>query len=265
MTTPKKTVRRFPLDPDEVPRTVVMFGFDRVSGTHETKFHKHCKAQLLYSSYGVMKCEAAQGLWMVPPQTAVWIPPGTRHNVRSVETVSGYCLFLEPRSVPTMPKLCCTISVSSLLRELLARCAKIPVLYPVKGPEARLVSVILDELAIAPAEKLHLPMPITPSLRQIADKMMSAPANWSKVSQWAEDVGMSERSLNRHFRQEIGMSLGRWRQQLRIILALQMLSQGKSVKCIANDLGYEDASSFVTMFGKMTGTSPGRYMSHRIT
>jgi AraC-like DNA-binding protein len=265
VSTAKNDVNFHPPDPDDVPRIAVTIGFGRVSGRHETKFHQHRKAQLLYSSYGVMRCEAAQGLWLVPPQCAVWIPSGTRHNVKHVETVSGYCLFVEPDALPTMPKLCCTISISPLLRELLARCAGMPVLYPVKGPEARLVSIVLDELAIAPVEKLHLPMPTNPRLRRIAEMMMAEPSNWAKVSLWAENIGMSERSLNRHFRQEIGMSLGRWRQQLRIILGLQMLSQGESVKYIANKLGYEDASSFITMFGKVLGASPARYMTQRVS
>jgi AraC-like DNA-binding protein len=90
-------------------------------------------------------------------------------------------------------------------------------------------------------------------------------AVWAKVSRWVENIGMSERSLNRHFRQEIGMSLGRWRQQMRIILAIQMLSQKNSVKFIADELGYEDASSFVTMFRKLLGTSPARYMAQRVS
>jgi AraC-like DNA-binding protein len=100
----------------------------------------------------------------------------------------------------------------------------LPILYPLKGREGRLVSIVLDELSIAPVEKLHLPMPTDLRLRRIADMMMADPSNWAKVSRWAENIGMSERSLNRHFRQEIGMSLGRWRQQMRIILAIQTLS-----------------------------------------
>jgi AraC-like DNA-binding protein len=52
---------------------------------------------------------------------------------------------------------------------------------------------------------------------------------------------------------------------MRIILAIQMLSQKKSVKFIADELGYEDASSFVTMFRKILGTSPARYMTQRVS
>jgi len=41
------------------------------------------------------------------------------------------------------------------------------------------------------------------------------------------------------------------------------MSTGTSIQSVALDLGYESAGSFVTMFRKVFGTSPGRYMSER--
>jgi AraC-like DNA-binding protein len=75
---------------------------------------------------------------------------------------------------------------------------------------------------------------------------------------------MSERSLARLIVAETGMSFGRWRQQLNIILALQWMAKSTSVQQVASDLGYESVGSFVTMFRKALGTSPGRYMSGRL-
>jgi AraC-like DNA-binding protein len=48
-----------------------------------------------------------------------------------------------------------------------------------------------------------------------------------------------------------------------VILALRRLTAGESVQAVALDLGYESASSFVTMFRKMVGTPPGRYLSEQ--
>jgi AraC-like DNA-binding protein len=60
------------------------------------------------------------------------------------------------------------------------------------------------------------------------------------------------------------MSFGRWRRQLHIILALRQLSAGQTVQAVAMDLGYESASSFVTMFRKMVGKPPSRYLLERL-
>jgi AraC-like DNA-binding protein len=48
-----------------------------------------------------------------------------------------------------------------------------------------------------------------------------------------------------------------------VILAIQSMARGASVKSVANELGYENASSFVTMFRKALGQSPARYMAAR--
>ncbi|MHC5540538.1 helix-turn-helix domain-containing protein, partial [Singulisphaera rosea] len=90
------------------------------------------------------------------------------------------------------------------------------------------------------------------------------PSDRASVQEWAERTGVSERTLSRLVRQETGMSFGRWRQQLHIILALQSLSRGASVQSVATDLGYENASSFVVMFRKALGSSPARYMTRKL-
>lgn len=263
---PKYTPDAEFVDPDSVPRPIFAVGADTVTGPGgmEIGSHRHRKAQLLYVARGVLKCEISRGLWIVPPQCAVWIPCGFLHRVKGVGTIEVYCLFVKPASAPTMPDTCCTVSVSPLLRELLLRCSGFPALYPIRGAESHLVTVLLDELAAAPVEKLHLPMPSDGDLRRIADRMTADPSDRATVDEWAKRIGVSERTLRRLVVQETGMSFSRWRQQLHIILALQWLSQGASVQSVATDLGYESASSFVVMFRKALGTSPARYMAQRL-
>ncbi|AGA31500.1 AraC family transcriptional regulator [Singulisphaera acidiphila] len=253
-------------DPDRMSRPVMAGRTDFVTGPSGMALvdHHHRMAQMVYVARGVLTCEVSQGLWIVPPQCAVWIPGGTRHVVKGVGTIEVYSLFVDPASAPTMPDACCTVSVSSLLRELLLRFAGIPALYAVEGAESRLAMVLLDELAAAPIEKLHLPMPSDDRLRKIADAMAANPSDRASVQEWAERIEVSERTLSRLVLQETGMSFGRWRQQLHISLALQWLSQGKPVQSVATDLGYESASSFVFMFRKVLGSSPARYMTQRL-
>jgi AraC-like DNA-binding protein len=60
------------------------------------------------------------------------------------------------------------------------------------------------------------------------------------------------------------MSFGRWRQQLSVVLAVKWLAAGASIQQVVADLGCESVPSFVTMFRKALGTSPGRYMAERL-
>ena len=56
------------------------------------------------------------------------------------------------------------------------------------------------------------------------------------------------------------MTFGKWRMQLHIITALQALSDGQSVQQVSALLGYESVSAFITMFKKVMGKSPTKYM-----
>ena len=80
---------------------------------------------------------------------------------------------------------------------------------------------------------------------------------------WAKRAGLSERTLARLISREIGMSFSRWRQQFSVVLAVKWLAGGASIQQVAADLGYQSVPSFVTMFRKALGTSPGRYMAER--
>ncbi|PDS35040.1 hypothetical protein CO665_27160 [Rhizobium anhuiense] len=57
----------------------------------------------------------------------------------------------------------------------------------------------------------------------------------------------------------------RWRQQLHLLVALSKLSDGVPVQQVAEVLGYESATSFITMFRKALGTTPSRYFDRTVT
>lgn len=249
---------------DRFPRAVVALHATRVTPEDwEHATHQHRRAQLLYTVRGIVNCEVEDGVWLVPPQCAVWVPGNLPHSARGSGTTECYCLFVDADAVAGLPQACCTITVSPLLRELLLKAVGLPELYALGSREERLIATLLDELVAAPVEDLHLPMPRDPRLRRLAELLLSMPSERIAKGEWAARIGMSERNMSRLLQQQIGMSFGRWRRQLHIILALQRLAQGESVQAVALELGYEDASGFVTMFRKALGKPPARYLAER--
>ena len=231
----------------------------------EMPTHQHQKAQLVLTLKGIVRCEADQGVWIVPPRCAVWVPGKVPHSVIIAGDVEAYCLFVKPDAAPALPRHCCTISISPLLERLLLHVTDMPVLYDVDGADGRIATVLLDQLSLAPVEKPKFPMPVDPKLRKIAASLMADPSDRATVDDWGRRMAVSSRTLTRTLQRETGMSFGRWRQQLHILIALQRLDQGKSVQTVAFDLGYEGASAFVTMFRKALGKPPARYLAaHRI-
>jgi AraC-like DNA-binding protein len=252
------------IDPDDVPRPVVAFGAAMAEvGKIELDLHRHMKGQVLLVQRGALSCEVEGGLWIVPPRSAVWIPGGALHAIKVTGVLEGFAAFIDPAVSRGLSQACCAVSVTPLLRELLARAAQLPALYEEGGANSRLVAVLLDEIAAAQIEDLHLPMPTDIRLRRIVDLMMASPADRGTLDVWAKQAGLSERTLARVISRETGMSFGRWRQQLGVMLAVKWLAGGASIQQVAADLGYESVPSFVTMFRKALGTSPGRYMAER--
>ncbi|MGM4894238.1 AraC family transcriptional regulator [Tardiphaga sp. 839_C3_N1_4] len=252
------------IEPDDVARPVVTYGVaSNKVGTIELDMHCHAKGQIMLVQRGALSCRVEGGLWIVPPRSAVWIPSGALHAIKATGSLEGYSAFVAADIDSRLPQRCCSVSVTPLLRELLFRAASLPLFYDEDGANSRLMAVLLDELAAATVEDLHLPMPADPRLRALVDLMMAAPAERSSLEGWAKRAGLSERTLVRLIGRETGMSFGRWRQQLGVMLAVQWLAGGASIQQVAADLGYESVPSFVTMFRKTLGTSPGRYMAER--
>jgi len=248
---------------ENVPRAIVSVGGYMVTKGMELPIHKHRKAELILTLRGIVRCEAEEGVWIVPPRCAVWIPENVPHSVTFAGNVEVYVLFVEPDAVPTLPMQCSTLSISPLLERLLLHTTQMPVLYDVDGADGRIAAVLLDQLAVAPVEKLNFPMPIDAKLRKIADAMMADPSDRATIDDWGRRMAVAPRTLTRALTRETGMSFGRWRQQLHILIALQRLNQGASVLAVALDLGYSDASAFVTMFRKALGKPPARYLAER--
>ena len=77
----------------------------------------------------------------------------------------------------------------------------------------------------------------------------------SSISQ----IGISRRSLERNFVLETGMSLGQWVRQWRLLAALRLLGEGQSVSEVAFILEFSSPSSFIALFRRELGTTPGAF------
>lgn len=252
------------IDPDVLPPPVVTMGF-AVTDVDKLEMdpHVHRRGQLMFVQRGALSCEIEGGLWIVPPGSALWIPGGVAHGIKATGMLEGCNAFIDPDVTKGLPQRCCAIAVTPLLREVLVRSAHLPAHYEQGGAADRLFGVLLDELASAPVETLHLPMPTDPRLWRMATSMLREPAARGTIASWAAQLGMSERTLCRTMRRQTGMSFGRWRQQLSIVRAVERLAGGASIQQVAGELGYDSVPSFTTMFTSRLGTSPRRYMAER--
>ncbi len=247
-----------PEDYQDVPRPIAAMAKNFPDGNRVAP-HRHRRAQLVFAAQGVMEVWTPQGSWVVPPNRAVWMPAETEHAIRSRGDVAMRTLYVRADIAASLPRQCCVVAVSPLLRELILRAVELPLLYDEAGPEARVMALILDEIRALPVLPLHLPWPGDARLKRLCAAIHEDPASERTLEEWAQGVGASSRTLARLFRKETGMSFGAWRQQVRLVDALGRLATGQKVTAVALDLGYQSPSAFTSMFRRALGRAPTRY------
>ncbi len=221
--------------------------------------HRHDAAQLIHAASGVMRVRTDEGVWVVPPARAVWVPAFTTHAIEMSGRVALRTIYLAPDFAPGELSRCCVVQVSPLLRAAILRMVELGDAYAGTGPEANVAAVIRDEIRVAPVAPLHLPMPSDGRALRAAEAFARDPADRRPRSEWARVAGASERTLERLFQRDVGMSFGRWQRQVRLLRALELLAAGRSVTSVAIDVGFETPSAFIAMFRAAMGSTPGRY------
>lgn len=247
-------------DPDRLDRPAVAFRVDFSDYEAEVPLHRHRQGQLVLALHGAVTCRTANRLWIIPPGCGVWVPGGVPHSNQVTANARLSYLFVEPGAA-ALPDECCTLSVSPMLREMVLRLADVRGSYALDDHVGRLVRVLLDELALMPKEGLALPVSSHPKIAVIAAALTAKPSDRRTLGEWAAHVAMSERSLKRLMVQETGLTFGRWRRQLHLVISLRELAGGATVQKVSSDLGYESATAFIVMFKKALGTTPTRYFA----
>lgn len=252
-------------DPDSTDCSAIARHLDFIDYAAEVPVHSHRKGQLIVALYGAVICYAQDNIWIVPPNCAVWIPGGIPHSAKATWNAHLNYLFIEPGAAD-LPTACCTLTITPLIKALIERLTDESLDYQSDSHIARLTRVTLDELAAMPRQKLSLPVSSHPKIRAMADTLVSHPEDRSTLKDWAKRLAISERSLARLMLRETGLTFGRWRQQLYLIIALQTLASGVSVQNVAMKLGYESVNAFITMFRKTMGSTPAQYFAaHKAT
>lgn len=218
--------------------------------------HSHEHVQILYASTGVMAMRTPETSVVIPPQRAVWLPSGMKHEVACRGPVSLRTLYLRTAT----EKSCRVFEVSGLLKSLILEVVDFPPLYDMDGREARIIDLMLDEIERMPNAPYQVSMPADPRLLRVCNAILADPADPRDIDDWADLVGMGRRTFTRTFKAQTGMGLAVWRQQVRLMEALSLLAAGASITQVTYDVGYDSPSSFAAMFRRAFGVPPSQYL-----
>jgi AraC-like DNA-binding protein len=150
------------------------------------------------------------------------------------------------------------MQTTALLNEAACRAARWET-SEITEEQKRIALVILDEIYSLRHDAIGLPMPKDSRALRVANALAINLSDNKSISEWAHWTGSSAKTLSRHFIDETGMTFGQWRQQARVLRALELLTSELPVTTIARELGYETTSAFVAMFKRWRGVAPGRF------
>ncbi|WP_433759966.1 GlxA family transcriptional regulator [Nocardia sp. CA-135398] len=102
--------------------------------------------------------------------------------------------------------------------------------------------------------------PRAPGLRRVVDAVVADPAADHRLAAMAERAALSERHLTRLFAKEIGISPGRYVEQVRVEAAQALLeSATDGVATIARHCGFGSEETMRRIFSKLLGITPTDY------
>ncbi|WP_353476450.1 helix-turn-helix transcriptional regulator (plasmid) [Salipiger sp. H15] len=218
--------------------------------------HRHARHQLMHAISGTLYVVTDRGTWLVPPDCALWMPAQLDHEVAMFGEVRMRSVYLSPEVTDLSPDRPEVLKVSPLVQSLIVEIVAIDDVDVPTARSALLLQLILIEIARMERQPLALPLPRHPRLRELCRAFLETPSAHLSLDDWARDAAMSRRSLTRHFREETGISPGRWRQHACVIHALPKVLAGAPVTTVALDLGYDSTAAFTTMFRRILGAPP---------
>ena len=243
----------------DAPRPVFVRAFEYPQG-YAGHAHRHRLAQVVYPLRGVVSVETDAGTWVVTTLSAVAIPPWEVHRVAAHGNASLRSVFVDPDVHPTLVTDTLTVHVTELLHELIREAGRHYTDFDDGSVAPDVVALIVRLLPTMPTSRTStwLPRLDHPLLRPIATALDADPGDNTTVDDWARRLGFSTRHFARLFKRETGVSYSTWRSLHHVNHALVQLARGDSVTRVAADLGYGSTSSFIEMFKRHTGRTPGR-------
>ncbi|MBC8944258.1 AraC family transcriptional regulator [Xenorhabdus indica] len=242
-------------DPDSL--NVPVAGIAAELGQHDSGFHQHNMGQLLFTQRGCIKITLANQISVLPPTRVAWIPPKTLHRAEMRGSVGYRSIYIDVSEMDWIPDRSEVLEATPLLQAVLERIAISPFDTDwSQGKDAHLLAVFFDEICEARREPTLLPLPLDRRLARLSFEQLPPP-----LQEIATYIGASEKTITRIFQRETGMGYQQWRQQWRLIKAIELLAQGKTISYVAQELGFTNDSTFVTFFRKIMGKPPREYMA----
>jgi AraC-like DNA-binding protein len=214
---------------------------------------------------GACRVRLSDSVHVSAPGLGVWIPDGCAAVVDADARVDVRVLYLERTPQPLRGDIPHGVYMTPLLVEIIEREVVLGVFRPHIPAERRLAAAARDEISALAAVQCALPMPRSSAMIAVAEALLLPARSMFTIAQLAQRFNIAERTLERRFAAETGVSPGRWSRAARLLTARASLHSGARVTDAGFDAGYATTSAFIAAYRHAFGTTPRRDAAARIS
>lgn len=190
--------------------------------------------------------------------SALWLPAGTEHRFTTARNSALMPMFFDARRFASAADSPTVVTIDANAETLCL--ALIGSQYSLVQPSADLEEMVLGVVEAHLAAPSDTAMPRSLPALRVARSVMLNPADQRTLNDWAAELHLSTRTLERLFLAETGLSWHSWRQTHRMLRAAQLLSTTElHMTDIAHRVGFSNPSAFSRAFRELHQVTPTRY------
>lgn len=222
---------------------------------------------LMYASSGSIRFGVDGRTWTMPSAYAAWIPANTKIEVEITRAATCCSVLYQPDFIENVPGETVVFAVTPLAREMIYFSRR-------WGPEESEFSAFaqnyFQSIAMTCTELALKPSPIwqpTGSSQHVKRALTFTQTNLAtnlSFDDVAKAANTSQRTLLRHFREEVGLTWQQSLRRLRMIRSIELLSnEDEAIIQVAYQVGYSSLSAFNKAFREFTGHTPSAFRSRK--
>lgn len=217
---------------------------------------------LLYAIRGALHVTVKNETWLLPPSFAAWLPANTPFRAEFTKQVTVCSVLVQPGFCPAMPNAAQAFQMSVLTRHMIRYCKDWGPDVPHPPDAEGFFLSLLNACARLAGTSVDVKRPhaADPSLLKAIDLTEARLAEKVTAAEIARAAHLSERTLQRRFASEVGLTWSETLTRLRMIRAIELLSLDElSVIEIAAESGFNSLSAFNRAFLRFAGSTPTEF------
>lgn len=215
----------------------------------------------LYVRHGGVWITAGRRAYCVTQGDGIWLPQSVTHSVSAVYDADICALRVDTGVSTDFVPAARVLRCSDVLIAIFSATQR----SIIERSYAVVVALLADELRAVHESggtfAVRMPSPGS-RVAALCEALLMHPTKEMALRDAASRAGVSCRTLSRIFTRELGVSVGRWRREVQVGVAMCALVHGISVAETARVLGFT-SSAFSTFFKSRIGHSPREWLARQ--